>query len=267
MKVLSIYIAIFLLPLTVAAQTKADSVIHIYFSMGNAMLDDYAKHTMDSLWESGFLQGAEGYTVTGYADVVGSKEANQELSQKRANNVTAYLHKLGVQDIDTVMASGEIDRPEKAGGYAEDRRVDITYGITPKPVPPIDISKLKVDETFELKGMYFHPGIATMQLSSRPVLASLYDLMYLTPKLKIQVEGHIHCNYKVLRDYRPDLPFEETLRKCGNKLATARAKVVHDYLLEKGIEQDRVKYVGLGCLGIQEHPYNNKRVEIRILEK
>lgn len=267
MKFVLISITALLITLKLHAQEHKDSVISIYFATGDAKISPQGISTIDSLKESGFLDGNEGYTVTGYADAIGNESYNYELSADRSKNVVAYLKQLGVTDIDTVVAKGEIDKPERTGGYAEDRRVDISYGRKPKPSMSIDINKVSIDESFDLTGIYFHPMVATIELRSRPTLTNLSNLMQYFPKLKIQIEGHIHCDYKILKETRPDLPEKQTLRECGNKLSYDRAKAVYNYLAKEGIDTNRMKYVGMGCLGIQEHPHNNKRVAIRILEK
>ncbi len=81
--------------------------------------------------------------------------------------------------------------------------------------------------------------------------------------LKIEIAGHVN---------HPNLPpVSET--SWEYKLSVARAKLVHDYLLENGIPQNRIIYKGYGNWEMrfphartEEQMALNRRVEIRILE-
>jgi outer membrane protein OmpA-like peptidoglycan-associated protein len=99
------------------------------------------------------------------------------------------------------------------------------------------------------------------------MLEELLEAMLTYPTLVIQVEGHICCN---------PTPADGLDNETGRyNLSEARAKAVKDYLLEKGIHTDRVKYKGFGHTA-PLYPYPeksleeeklNRRVEIKILKK
>ena len=87
------------------------------------------------------------------------------------------------------------------------------------------------------------------------------------PKLEIRIEGHICC--------QPG-PNDGINNQTGlPNLSFARAQAINDYLVENGIDQARVKYIGLGhSMPIYPYPEQNeeertinRRVEIKILGK
>ena len=58
------------------------------------------------------------------------------------------------------------------------------------------------------------------------------------------------------------------------RLSSRRAKAIYDYLVSKGINRDRLKYIGLGNANPVVKEENteadkelNRRVEVRILSK
>lgn len=68
----------------------------VFFSIGEAVLSDYAKVTLDG-YAAQFKDADNSIVVTGYADKeTGSSERNEQLSKERAECVTAYLVAEGV---------------------------------------------------------------------------------------------------------------------------------------------------------------------------
>lgn len=68
----------------------------VFFSIGEAVLSDYAKVTLDG-YAAQFKDADNSIVVTGYADKeTGSSERNEQLSKERAECVTAYLVAGGV---------------------------------------------------------------------------------------------------------------------------------------------------------------------------
>lgn len=260
--------------LVCTAQQKTDT-ISLYFDMARSALTAAQKQCLDSLSYYNHLDARKNYTVLGYCDAIGDEKYNRDLSVKRANTVAAYLQSLGIMHIDTVIGSGEIAKPDNTDGYPQDRRVDIFAGKVVKKTTPgkIDIAKMKKNETFNLENMIFYGGLATLKPESKPTLDSLLVIMKQYPKLKIRIEGHVHCATSLVatrhsnNDTRDLLQGSSDDKKLHNELSTARAKMVHDYLLNNNISQDRLQYAGLACKEMDLYPYNNRRVAVRILEK
>jgi outer membrane protein OmpA-like peptidoglycan-associated protein len=137
-------------------------------------------------------------------------------------------------------------------------------GVPPK-VTNIDLTTLKVNETVNLKNLFFYPGRIDIITASYPELDNLYNVMYDNPKLKIRLEGHVCCCVY------PDGFFKNT-PTWG--LSVDRAFKVYKHLIDRGIAPERMQYEGFGrTKPIRENERTaeegqvNRRVEVRILEK
>ena len=283
-------ICIFTLAAKAAHAGNADT-IKIYFDLGVPTLNKTAMHQLDSMAYYDILIPSKNYGIIGYADYLGSEESNITLSQNRAGAVQRYLQGLGIkpQNIETVTGKGEVSRNMPAtDGYPEDRRVDIILGgfktqkpspqpspippppkvvVAEKPAPKIDITNVKKDETIRLDNILFLPGSHRIREESLETLFHLYIVMKDHPTLKIRLEGHICCLKNTTHDGY-DYDSQEY------RLSENRAKAVYDYLVEKGIDEERLEYKGFGIskpLAWPERSFAdenmNRRVEVRILEK
>lgn len=117
-------------------------------------------------------------------------------------------------------------------------------------------AKMKVGQTIRIEKLYFDADSTNIKSSSYPVLDELYQFMSSNTDVSIEVGGHTN-----------DIPAEFF---C-DKLSTARAKAVADYLIKKGIHDSRVQYKGYGKRNplfpnvTPENRKRNQRVEIKIL--
>ena len=93
--------------------------------------------------------------------------------------------------------------------------------------------------------------------AAQPVLDEILNILKDHPILKIQVQGHVCC--------QPE---------NDQKLSYRRAKSVYSYLIENGIDANRLSYTGFGSTRpIYALPEKNeaereanRRVEIEIVE-
>ncbi len=222
-----------------------------------------------------------GYKMYGYADYVGNADYNLKLSQKRLDAVREFLISRGVTDemiIDNI-AKGELsDKSENEIGNSKSRRVDIIYAqidvvepeaeqsiqseeqiITGEPKNIDEIDDVDVGANLVLNNLNFKPGTAKILNMSRPVLENLLEIMRENPSMKIEIQGHICC-------YSP--------RITHDVVAYARAKMVYDYLIAKGISRYRLSFTDFGASRKIVEPelteadrIKNRRVEIKILAK
>jgi outer membrane protein OmpA-like peptidoglycan-associated protein len=265
----------------------------VFFNLDDPFLNTAAEKKLEKIAQK--IDASENILIIGYADYLGDVYYNDMLALRRAQNVAVYLEKSGVDRslLKTIISRGEIERDkERPGGYWQDRRVDIVAKSKPKdlprpappppkPVPPSpppvakDTAKILTKESIEaadvgntlkIPNLYFVGGRDIFRPGAEQTLEQLYEILDADTSLKIQIEGHICCVYG---------------EGDGQDLATGqinlswmRAKAVYDYLVGKGIDESRLKYIGLG----HKHPvaldessqYNadlNRRVEIRILDK
>jgi len=74
-----------------------DANVRVYFTIGNAKLDDRAKSALDKFVENVMNKNSKVYEVVGMADAgTGSAKRNQKLSTQRAENVKSYLLSKGI---------------------------------------------------------------------------------------------------------------------------------------------------------------------------
>jgi len=74
-----------------------DTNVRVYFTIGNAKLDDRAKSALDKFVENVMNKNSKVYEVVGMADAgTGSAKRNQKLSTQRAENVKSYLLSKGI---------------------------------------------------------------------------------------------------------------------------------------------------------------------------
>lgn len=96
---------------------------------------------------------------------------------------------------------------------------------------PVGIESLEKEKPIVLRNIFFESGSAVLLPESLAELEILYRLLAGNPGLRIQINGHTDA---VGTD-------ADNLVLSGQ-----RAKAVHAFLLEKGIEESRLRYKGFG---------------------
>ncbi|KPM50030.1 OmpA family protein [Jiulongibacter sediminis] len=116
----------------------------------------------------------------------------------------------------------------------------------------------RVDEkTFRLNHVYFFTGKAEISNSSYRELNKLLEMMLANPEMKIRVDGHTD------NQGDPELNMD---------LSERRAQAVRKYLIDGGVEEERIEYKGWGETKPLTQNRNeierqkNRRVEIVILD-
>jgi outer membrane protein OmpA-like peptidoglycan-associated protein len=137
---------------------------------------------------------------------------------------------------------------------------DVVVGDKPKNTAPqankTRYENAKVGETVRIENLYFKSDSASIQPESFKVLEELYQFMSEHSDVVIEVGGHTN-----------NIPPDEF---C-NRLSTARAKEVSDYLLGRGVSETRIRFKGYGKTQPIVPNVNaanrqkNQRVEIKIL--
>lgn len=130
------------------------------------------------------------------------------------------------------------------------------------------LQKLITESKIILNNIFYDYGKYNLTKNSRIELNRLYDFLITNPRLKIEISAHT--------DSRSSDEF-------NNKLSQQRAQVCVDYLLQKGINNDRITAKGYGkqqllisdkeiaTLKSEEEKENahqkNRRTEFKIIEK
>lgn len=127
----------------------------------------------------------------------------------------------------------------------------------PKILPDLDIAKIRVGQTLQINNLYFQADSTDVTEESNEVLEEVYDFMASNENVVIEVGGH--TNNVPKDDY------------C-DRLSSARAKSVAEFLYTKGISEQRISHKGYGkrkpiaTNDSKKGRKRNQRVEIKILK-
>jgi outer membrane protein OmpA-like peptidoglycan-associated protein len=120
------------------------------------------------------------------------------------------------------------------------------------------LSNLSSGETFILPNIFFEFAQSNLLLDSYSELQRLLDYLVKNITVKIEISGHTD-------NYGADA--------YNQKLSGERAKTVYNFLINNGIEADRLSYKGYGKEkpiapnDTEDNRAKNRRTEILILEK
>ncbi|MBT7825673.1 MAG: OmpA family protein [Bacteroidetes bacterium] len=144
------------------------------------------------------------------------------------------------------------------GYFFKEREVNITEKINTKKKENVEIQRLEKGKKFSLSTIYFYENSPMYLPVSISTLDKLFKLMTQNEQMTIEIAGHIHG--------------------CGadpdhiKTLSEARALTVKNYLLRKGVQENRISTIGYGCSQMlypkpknEEEKQMNRRVEITIL--
>lgn len=281
---------------TITAIAKNDTT-RVYFKLDNPDLEQSAAQKVDSLLYHDIINASQQILIVGYADHLGSNAYNDTLSAKRANNVKTYLQQMGIPatNITLCQGKGEVPRDvELPDGYAADRRVDIVYlsstkkiltaktpaikketaeklieskdAVTLNTTTPLNPETVTTGQLFVLDRIFFHTGRQAIVKESLPELEYLFRILSENPTLTVRIEGHVCCVPPSLDAL--DIDTGEIA------LSVNRARYICAYLIKKGIEKERLSYIGYGKsrpLSKTEYTMEeqdlNKRVEMRVMKR
>jgi outer membrane protein OmpA-like peptidoglycan-associated protein/tetratricopeptide (TPR) repeat protein len=114
----------------------------------------------------------------------------------------------------------------------------------------------QVGQRYVLRNVHFDFDKATLRPESEMELNQLVDFLNAHPEIKIEISGHT--------DNKGGAEYNQTLSQN-------RAQAVTDYLVDKGISRDRLRYIGFGMLqpmasnDTDEGRQLNRRVEYRVM--
>ncbi len=125
-----------------------------------------------------------------------------------------------------------------------------------KYIPELDIAKVNIGQALRINELSFDADSTNLRSENFEILDEVYDFLVKHSTVKIEIGGH--TNTIPPHDY------------C-DKLSTARAKSVAEYVVARGIDKDRVAFKGYG----KREPLTkskstsarkkNQRVEVKIL--
>ena len=202
--------------------------------------------------------------LIGYCDYRASNGYNDTLAFNRAKFVSQIIEKVTNQKQIEIESKGE--NFKQNSDLKLNRKVEIFYEelVTEKILPKDDkkelsqqVSTAKVGDKLVLKNLHFYNRSGIFVPESRPILEELLKIMLANPNLKIEIQGHICCQMGT--------DVEDT--------AKVRALAVYNYLINNGIDKNRLSYKSFGSTKpIHTIPENNedernenRRVEIQIV--
>lgn len=122
--------------------------------------------------------------------------------------------------------------------------------------------KAQKGKSADIQNLYFVGNKAILLPRSQPVLPKVLAFMEINYDLVIEIAGHIN---------RPNAPPVKE-EDWNFQLSVRRAKLIYDYLIENGIDPERVTFKGYGNSEMR-YPFArsekqqslNRRVEIKVL--
>ncbi|NPD83870.1 OmpA family protein [Lentimicrobium sp. L6] len=259
------------------AQIQTDT-LNLFFDT------DHFQNTEEHFHELQKLQTLEitSIKINAFTDSIASNTYNQKLSNKRAYYTYFSLLKLDfpIEIFKEVKGFGE-DK-NNINQLSSSRRVSIIYQYhqnkteeptkqkqpKKKAIPKqIDeqISSGDVGDKIIAKNINFQPGNHRVLPQSLPELEQLHQALEEHPAIKIEIRGHICCQYDGSDGY--------DALTGDYHLSVNRAFAVYSYLISKGINKNRLSYKGYGSSQkLFEFEKNdrekiaNRRVEIIIID-
>ncbi|HAO07403.1 MAG TPA: hypothetical protein DCQ50_10505 [Chryseobacterium sp.] len=258
---------------------KAQMLSSVYFEYNSSKLTKESQKKLDSLAQ---LRSNLKFRIFGNCDISGTSEYNKKLSENRANAVNQYLQsKVGNNiKLESVVGLGK-EKPINDNSTEElrgkNRRVDVFIdrvmiageihsGKTFESFFSKKVSEMKIGETFSLPNVNFIGGRHVWLPKGNSVLMQLAEILKNNPTIKIELQGHICCDYDNFDGEDLDL-------KTFN-LSWTRANAIKEFLEKQGISSTRIKSTGMGHLNPIVYPerkeedfMKNRRVEIVLLKK
>lgn len=157
----------------------------------------------------------------------------------------------------SIEKSGKVQlRIDAEGYFFVDREEPVSANTETEIVAWIE--PLGEGKSMQIDEIEFFPGSSEFLQSAEPKLRRLRDFLALNAGIKVEIQGHVHSNG------------ENTFE--AQKLSEARAKRVYNYLVENGIDKERLTTVGYGNTmpifpnaKFASEEQSNRRVEIKVL--
>lgn len=235
MKSLQVYLLIILLS---AGNVIAQQKVSVYFDFDKDLITSEQNLKLESLKQLINVGKAELVKMEAFTDTVGSNEYNNHLARRRANFV---LMELGINQasIETKVI-GENYGIKQDYSNQTHRRVDIWYQEIAVETLKLEESAIQselltkfteflndslLDETIIELSIHFVPGKAILLPESNDELWNLFDFFNYNQNINGFIRGHVCCS--------DDMP-----------LSVERAAVVYNFLIDRSISPNRMKYQG-----------------------
>lgn len=248
-----------------AANAQKKKTNSFFFDTDISILDDKQKESFAQFVTEMDSTDIISISILGYCDDRGRKGYNDTLSVQRANHIKGLLKERGIttDKVRLLTGNGRVkltDPKNVTEQRAYNRRVDLVIEYVKKNFnadKSILSDTLKVGDKIILENILFENSRSVLLEESIPVLEKITSIIKEKKQYSIAILGHICCNPpgKDVKDF-----------ETGEyNLSQARAKIIYDYLIYKGVDKKRLTYKGMMAdfpLGKGEK--NDRRVELQI---
>ncbi len=203
-----------------------------------------------------------GFELRSYADPVGNELANLALANNRGESVKTEITKIFPRASFQLKAIGEVGLNQK-DSFVFYRRVDVYYTKLRRDLAKDDIH---IGESIVLDGILFEGSSSELMPSSYPSLDTLLKVLTQRREYSVALYGHINP-YNPQGILEKDAAKEVYDKKTGlNNLSFARAEAVKAYLVNHGIDKNRIACFGMmGKYPISKtESHLNRRVEVSL---
>ncbi len=191
--------------------------------------DNYTYLTLEAYWVTPLVITYNGHICIDNASHFIEVDCNNpdplvaEASAKDNKPVPSFKRKKKKQEEDKMVINLE----------KKEEKVDTIVYKRPKKktIEGLDIRKLAIGQMIQLPHLHFDADTSAINDKSYQTLNELYTFLNKYKEVNIEVGGHTN-------NAPPD--------EYCDKLSTARAEAVANYLISKGIESDRIAYKGYG---------------------
>ncbi|WP_052752818.1 OmpA family protein [Kordia zhangzhouensis] len=251
----------------------------IFFDLGKYTLSSKHEKKIDAQLANLDTTTTYNFVIKGYTDFVDTETFNLKLSQDRADAVTTYLQKQYESIINSIEKEAKGELPNETSqkneqiGIQQHRKVSITISkndhkpkITERKenIYVVPTNELKVGSSYSLGKINFKTGRVTLIKSSKKELEKLVRFLRKNRNIHIEVQGHVCCG----GDDDSDALNSDT---GTYTLSVDRARFIYNYLINRGIDKDRLSYKGYAFKTPLHFPEKgnrdrsaNRRVEIKI---
>ncbi|TDU43512.1 OmpA family protein [Gelidibacter sediminis] len=196
----------------------------------------------------------EKISIYGFTDDRGSASYNLALSQKRANSIKTIFSNNEVDEslITNVDGKGKIllkliqeENISKIRGLNRKVVIIVSPVFPPKPIvePKVKTAKetlegdIKIGDNIVLDNILFQTGYSYLLPESIKTLEEISKVLLKRDDIYFTIQGHVCCTQNS----------RDAIDRKTNKrnLSLARAKHIYDYLVKKGIDSKRMKFVGM----------------------
>jgi len=191
-------------------------------------------------------------TIYGFCDDRGSIAYNLWLSKKRANAVKSFLidNEISETFITVLDGKGELALDSTQNNInairKNNRRVEVVVKTKKEkekesleiPTTQTILSgEIKAGDKIRLKNIYFKTSYSTIVPESIATLKEIATVLAQRDNVYFTIQGHVCCTHNAY----------DAIDRSTNKrnLSVSRARFIYNFLAKKGVNKNRMKYIGL----------------------